>query len=147
MIESIAHRKEAVKIAMANVEKQNELMAEANKAAEKSRTDKYDANTKAEEYIKTRDSHNEDTKKYVKAAHKALHDTKVAKKKHAKFEAVRISAVIKAKKYLVSANKEKFRRVFLDKVTKAAKIATASFKGKVIVQKEFTATAWKQYKK
>jgi hypothetical protein len=71
---------------------------------------------------------------------------KAAKAKHAKYEKLRILAVKNAKKYHVAAAKEQSRRVFLDKVAKAAKIAAASFRGKVVVQKKFTATAWKQYK-
>merc|ERR1711957_816537 len=81
-----------------------------------------------------------------KAAKKAHKATKAAKAKHAKYDALRVIAVGKALKYHVAAKKEQSRRVFLDKVSRAAKIAAASFRGKVVVQKKFTATAWKQFK-
>merc|ERR1711957_176449 len=82
----------------------------------------------------------------TKAAKKAHKATKAAKAKHAKYDALRVIAVGKALKYHAAAVKEQSRRVFLDKVSRAAKIAAASFRGKVVVQKKFTATAWKQFK-
>merc|ERR1712166_1695666 len=146
MIASVAHRKRVVKKSMTFVTKQNALMQKANKAAAKHRSAKFVAYTKAGEYKKQRDHHNKDTKKFTKAATKAFKEMKAAKAKHAKYEKLRILTVKHAKKYHVTAEKEQSRRVFLDKVSRAAKIAAASFRGKVVVQKKFTATAWKQYK-
>ena len=145
MILSVAHRKKVVAKAMIFVSKQNEIMIKANEAAEKSGKDKISADIKAADYRKHRDHFNSETAKFVAAAHKAMKESKVAKAKHAKFDALRIVAEARAAKYLKHAKIEISRRVFLDKVARAARLATASFRGKVVVQKKFTATAWKQY--
>jgi hypothetical protein len=145
MMISVAHRKRIVKKAMIYVARQNHLMIKANVAADKSRRAKYAANIKAKDYRKQRDHFNRDTKRFVAAAVKAHKDSVIAKAKHAKFDSIRIHATRVAAKYLKHAKIEISRRNFLDKVARAARIATASFRGKVVVQKKFTATAWKQY--
>merc|ERR1740130_2267351 len=134
MIKSVANRKIVVKKAMIFVTKQNDIMTKANKAAAKSRSAKFVAITKKGEYQTKRDGHNKNAKKYTKAAKKAHKATKAAKAKHAKYDALRVIAVGKALKYHAAAVKEQSRRVFLDKVSRAAKIAAASFRGKVVVQ-------------
>jgi hypothetical protein len=143
MIASVAHRKKVVAEAMEFVTKQNALMTKANEDAEKSNKDKISADIKATDYRKQRDHFNGETAKFVAAAHKALKEAKAAKAKHAKYDAIRVVASTNAAKYLKHAKIEISRRVFLDKVARAAKLATASFNGKVVVQKKFTATAWK----
>merc|ERR1719181_369021 len=147
MMLSVAHRKRVVRKSMVYVSRQNSLMIKANIAADKARRGRYAANIKAKDYRKQRDHFNSQTRIFIAAARKAHRDAQNAKAKHAKYDAIRIHAVRVAAKYLKHAKIEISRRNFLDKVARAARIATASFRGKVVVQKRFTATAWKQYHK
>jgi len=146
MMISVANRKRVVRQSMTYVSRQNTLMISANIAADKARRGRFAADIKAKDYRKQRDHFNRETKTFIAAAHKAHRDSIAAKAKHAKYDAIRINAVKVAAKYLKHAKIEISRRNFLDKVARAARIATASFRGKVVVQKRFTATAWKQYR-
>lgn len=145
MIASVQRRKRLVRKAIAYVAKQNSLMSKANKAAAKSLRGKVAANIKAGEYRKQRNTFIKNTAKYVRAAHKAHRDAKAAKAKYARYNKLRIIAIATGKKYLAKAKVEISRRIFLEKVARAAKISAASFNAKVVLQKKFTAKAWKQY--